>query len=101
MPAIESGWSGELFPTPSVAMVKGSSKKSLTRVNGKTRLRNRLDYWVERDGLRGRLNPIFVEWVMGWPPGWTDLQPLEMDKFREWQQQHSPISQQVGSEVAA
>lgn len=91
MPVIAPGWSGESFPTPSVAMAKGSSKKSLTRKDGRSRLRNRLDYWVERDGKRGRLNPIFVEWVMGWPSGWTDLQPLEMDKYREWRQQHSPL----------
>lgn len=87
--AIEYGWSGETFPTPSVAMHKGSSEKALTRVNGLSRLRNRLDYWVERDGKSGRLNPEFVEWVMGWPIGWTDLKPLEMGKFREWQRQHS------------
>ena len=36
----------------------------------------------------GALNPTWVEWLMGWPLGWTDLKPLEMDKFREWQQQH-------------
>jgi len=28
----------------------------------------------------GRLNPVWVEWLMGWPLGWTDLKPLEMDK---------------------
>lgn len=92
MPVIAPGWLGESFPTPSVAMTKGSSKKALIRKDGRSRLRNRLDYWVERDGERGRLNPIFVEWVMGWPSGWTDLQPLEMDKYREWQQLHSPLS---------
>ena len=37
----------------------------------------------------GKLNPTWVEWLMGWPLGWTDLQPLAMDKFHEWQQQHS------------
>ncbi len=37
----------------------------------------------------GRLNPQWVEWLMGWPLGWTDLKPLAMDRFREWQQQHS------------
>lgn len=37
----------------------------------------------------GPLNPAWVEWLMGWPIGWTDLKPLEMAKFREWQQQHS------------
>ena len=36
----------------------------------------------------GKLNPMWVEWLMGWPMGWTGLQPLETDKFREWQQQH-------------
>ena len=38
----------------------------------------------------GKLNPQWVEWLMGWPMGWTGLQPLEMDKFQEWRQQHSP-----------
>ena len=28
----------------------------------------------------GKLNPMWVEWLMGWPMGWTDLKPLEMDK---------------------
>lgn len=37
----------------------------------------------------GQLNPEWVEWFMGWPIGWTELKPLGMDKFREWQQQHS------------
>jgi hypothetical protein len=36
----------------------------------------------------GPLNPTWVEWLMGWPLGWTDLKPLEMDKFQQWQQQH-------------
>lgn len=41
--------------------------------------------WV----LGGKINPQFTEWMMGWPIGWTDLKPLEMDKFQSWQQQHS------------
>ena len=28
----------------------------------------------------GSLNPTWVEWLMGWPLGWTDLKPLAMDK---------------------
>lgn len=30
-----------------------------------------------------------AETMMGWPRGWTDLRPLETDKFQQWQQQHS------------
>jgi DNA (cytosine-5)-methyltransferase 1 len=36
----------------------------------------------------GKLNPTWVEWLMGWPLGWADLKPLEMDKFQKWQEQH-------------
>lgn len=38
----------------------------------------------------GQLNPQWVEWFMGWPIGWTELKPLAMDRFQEWQRQHSP-----------
>ena len=33
-------------------------------------------------------DPSCGEVVMGWLMGWTELQPLEMDKFQEWQRQH-------------
>ena len=36
----------------------------------------------------GTLNPTWVEWLMGWPLGWTDLKPLEMDKFQKWLELH-------------
>jgi hypothetical protein len=39
----------------------------------------------------GSLNPTWVEWLMGWPLGWTDLKPLETDKFQQWQQQHGVL----------
>jgi hypothetical protein len=37
---------------------------------------------------RGSLNPMWVEWLMGWPLGWTDLKPLETDKFQRWLDEH-------------
>jgi len=43
---------------------------------------------VRQDLNGGTLNPTWVEWLMGWPLGWTDLKPLEMDKYRKWQEQH-------------
>ena len=36
----------------------------------------------------GKLNPTWVEWLMGWPLEWTDLKPLETDKFHYVQQKH-------------
>ena len=40
----------------------------------------------------GPLNPMWVEWLMGWPLGWTDLKPLEMDKYHCVPQQHGESS---------
>jgi hypothetical protein len=37
----------------------------------------------------GRPTPEAHEWLMGWPPGWSDTRPLETDRFRQWQQQLS------------
>lgn len=36
----------------------------------------------------GKLNPTWVEWLMGWPLMWTDLKPLGMGKSHSVQQQH-------------
>lgn len=45
------------------------------------------------DGLAtqagGALNPDWVEWLMGWPIGWTACEPLEMGKSQQWPQWHS------------
>jgi DNA (cytosine-5)-methyltransferase 1 len=38
-------------------------------------------------GNGGKLNPMWVEWLMGWPIGWTDLKPLETGKCPSVQQQ--------------
>jgi hypothetical protein len=39
-------------------------------------------------GASGQMNPDFVEWLMGWPIGHTELKPLATDRFQEWQLQH-------------
>lgn len=36
-----------------------------------------------------RLNPNWVEWLMAWPIGWTDLKPLATGRFRSWRLAHS------------
>jgi hypothetical protein len=76
------------WPTPVASMSKGSSPNALTRRSGASRARDRLDHAVMASD-HGHLNPTWVEWLMGWPTGWTDLKPLAMDKFHEWQLQHS------------
>lgn len=48
--------------------------------------------YSRRDRLKlantGQLNPDWLEWFMGWPMGWTGLEPLETDKYQEWLRWH-------------
>jgi DNA (cytosine-5)-methyltransferase 1 len=68
----------KIWPTPTASNAKNNGSASQMRRNTKP-----LDAEVG-----GALNPMWVEWLMGWPLGWTDLKPLEMDKFQKWQEQH-------------
>jgi len=67
----------EKFPTPTAHNSKESNSPSEALRNEPT--------LAHRAG--GKLNPMWVEWLMGWPIGWTDLKPLEMDKSHYVQQQ--------------
>ena len=42
--------------------------------------------------IGGLLNPTWVEWLMGWPIGWTDLRRSAMDKFPDAQPQPGACS---------
>lgn len=83
----------EQWATPSAREVKGAYREeALTRKDGKSRmdlLGNQAAYFrpapeSESDGPSSspdtpssprRLNPLFVEWLMGWPHGWTSAEP--------------------------
>lgn len=71
---IESG----LLPTPAAGDYKRSTGKSQFSRN--------------TPGLSAQLggvpHPEFTEWMMGWPIGWTALEPLATDKFQRWLRLH-------------
>ena len=72
------GYRGEKVPTPTVNDSKNDGPPS--QFNRNTPPLN----CVVKDSTGGALNPDWVEWLMGWPIGWTAPQPLEMDRFRQW-----------------
>lgn len=78
------------WPTATATAYKGWSPN-----HNRANTDDRLDYTVEREAFQHgqqtppmRLSPDWVEWLMGWPIGHTDLKPLGMDRFREYVQQH-------------
>jgi hypothetical protein len=59
-----------MFPTPTAHNAKECNSPSEKNRNTPTLATH----------AGGKLNPMWVEWLMGWPLAWTDLKPLEMDK---------------------
>jgi hypothetical protein len=56
----------------------------------------RFDQWRDYVKIKFGLtypHPTHSELRMGWPKEWTDLKPLEMDKFRQWQDSHGKPSE--------
>ncbi len=103
----------EIWPTPQSRDWKGSSGRSLKGME--CDLPTKVKMWPSpksrdwKDGTSqgtmnrqspdlgkvvgqsketGSLNPTWVEWLMGWPLGWTDLNQLATDKSHYVQQQH-------------
>jgi hypothetical protein len=59
-----------MYPTPLASNTKANHMRGADK--GKPR--------ESRYGETGQLNPLWVEWLMGWPLGWTALKPLETDR---------------------
>jgi hypothetical protein len=71
---------GGVWPTPTARDWKDSVYCSNVPVNkllGRT-------VW-EGPGSPGRLNPDWVEWLMGMPIGWTSLEPLAANEILSWE----------------
>ena len=80
------------WPTATATAYKGWSPN-----HNRAMTDDRLDYSVERESFQPgqqtppmRLNPEWVEWLMGWPIGHTGLKPLATGRYQEWLRQHSP-----------
>lgn len=80
------------WPTATATAYKGWSPN-----HNRAMTDDRVDYSVERESFQPgqqtppmRLNPEWVEWLMGWPIGHTGLKPLATGRYQEWLRQHSP-----------
>lgn len=96
----------EMFPTPRANKVGGYSSPNFrptleqvvkarypTPRAGSDTLVGGTGHWqmlqgTELEAGRGRLNPDWIDWLMGFPIGFTDSRPLEMHKYQLWRQQH-------------
>jgi len=67
-----------IFPTPTAQNASNNGSASQYRRNS-----------LPLDAvIGGALNPTWVEWLMGWPLGWTDCAASATDRFRKWCNAH-------------
>lgn len=79
-----------LYPTPRLTgMCGGSGAAAQIDQLFSTGTITDVERTSMRSGSGGALNPQWVAWLMGWPLGWSSLQPLAMDKFQQWRRLHS------------
>ena len=74
----ESGW----WPTP-------CANEDSYRLKGNTQQSRSLGALMRREAIQreigGQLSPMWTEWLMGFPVGWTDLGPLATHRYQQWQ----------------
>ena len=79
-----------MWPTPAARDYRGANGYETTLDKIEQGRRAHLDQLpnavqvVEGKAIRGTLNPTWVEWLMGFPLGWTDLKPSEMPSSRKY-----------------
>ena len=71
-----------LWPTPTTRDHKGGRRPETLEASGRGAT-NSLNDALTCQGQHGSLNPTWVEWLMGFPEGWTDLKPSEMPLSRK------------------
>ena len=80
---IESGfWQNERMPSPCASDWKGSHKPGQRR-------RQLTDPAMGVIPAGGALSPIWTGWLMGFPIGWTDSEPMGTPRFLSWLLMHS------------
>ena len=72
----------KMWPTPAARDYRFPNKKTYSERGGGKKGEQL------PNAVGGPLNPTWVEWLMGWPLGWTDLKPLETGKYLQWRRLH-------------
>ena len=70
----------KMWPTPQASDNRNRGNMSNPSVQRRVAIGKQISLSQSVHPTSGQLNPMWTEWLMGWPIGWTDLKPLAMDK---------------------
>ena len=63
-----------MWPTPAARDYKGAVLPETLKAKNRNPMSNSLPDAIQHTSGRGKLNPDWVEWLMGVPTGWTELE---------------------------
>jgi len=78
----------KIWPTPQASDNRNRGGAGSRAIQRRKEMGKQIGLSQAVSATSGALNPDWVEWLMGWPIGWTDLKPLGMDKFQQWLRSH-------------
>jgi hypothetical protein len=67
----------KIWPTPAARDYKGGRKLETLKAAGRNEKNSLPDAVNVANQATGSLNPTWVEWLQGYPEGWTDLKDSE------------------------
>ena len=77
-----------MWPTPQASDNLDRGNKSTPAIKRRIENGKQVTLSMCVSSENGRLNPEWVEWLMGWPIGHTALSALGTGRFQEFEQQH-------------
>jgi len=97
-PNLETAVGKATWPTPAARDYKGANSRAHCKVNGTGRkhmdqLPNAVAHRF-RPETKCALNPTWVEWLMGWPIGWTSMDGIEELDWRGWNTDPADVGSQ-------
>jgi hypothetical protein len=75
-----------LWPTPQASDCRNRGNADTPAVARRIEAGKQITLTMTVTG--GQLSPTWVEWLMGWPLGWTDCAVSATDRFQKWCASH-------------
>ncbi len=79
------------WPTPQASDNRDRSNLGMPAIQRRQSKGKQIGLGQSVSDTSGALNPDWVEWLMGWPIGWTDSNPSAMGKFQAWLRSHGKL----------
>jgi len=80
----------QMFPTPNASDHRDRGNMSMPSIQRRAAIGKQLNLSMVVHPTSGKLNPEWVEWLMGWPIGHTASKQLETVKSHSKSQSHLP-----------